>query len=245
MTSTHPRRPRARRRGALVGGLVLAAIAVPLPAHAAPSAAAATVDALPSVGIGAEITVTVAVTGVVDLYAYDMAVRYDPDLVAFVSGSVVTPDGGFADESDDGAGTVVVRHTRLGSSPGLEDDVTLAMLTFTAVAGGEAAFVLPTATLVGADLETALLTDAASATTTIAPAASPTSPPAGAEPAPRPTADPTGPRGGVGASGGASGADSTGALALTGAGIAGLVGAALLAVTVGVLLARRRAVASR
>jgi len=246
-----PSHGRLRRRAALVGGLALAAAAVFAPAHAAPSVTDVELSAPATVEVGAEITVTVAATGVVDLYAYDVAVSYDPDLVAFVADSAVTPGGGFAEASDDPSGTVAVAHTRLGTSPGLEGDVTLATLTFTAVADGDAAFAVPAATLVGADAEQASLTDAAAATTTITAVAVPTDPPTDV-----PTDGPTTPAdGGTTAPGddgasdpSSSPADSSGgSLATTGASIAWVAGAALLAVAAGVvvLLVRRRAVTSR
>lgn len=246
MTRPVPRR-RLRARAALVGGLAVAAAALAAPAHAAPSVAQLSLTAPASVEVGAEITVTVAATGAVDLYAYDVAVAYDPDLVELVDGSVVTPDGGFADATDDAAGTVAVTHTRLGTSPGLEGDVTLATLTFTAVSDGAAAFAVPTATLVGADAETATLTDAASATTTVtAVDVPPTQEPTGGATTP-PVEDggttPPGDDGASDSSSSPSGSTSGGALASTGASVAWLVGAALLAVAVGtgILLARRRA----
>ncbi len=108
-TAPRPRRPRRRSRGRRGGPR--------RPAHAAPSVAQVSLTAPASVEVGAEITVTVAATGAGDLYAYDLAVAYDPDLVELVDGSVVTPDGGFADATDDAAGTVAVTHTRLGTSP--------------------------------------------------------------------------------------------------------------------------------
>ncbi|MFB8228572.1 cohesin domain-containing protein [Cellulosimicrobium sp. NPDC055967] len=244
-----PSRRRLGRRAALVGGLAVAATALTAPAHAAPSVSAVALDAPSSVEAGAPITVTVAATGAVDLYAYDLAVSYDPDLVELVEDSAVTPDGGFSDVADDGSGTVAVTHTRLGTSPGLEGDVTLATLTFTAVAGGDAPFAVPTATLVGADGTTASLTDAASATTTVTAVvtAPPTGDPTdGATSAP-PTGDGTTAPGADDASDSPSTSTGSGSLASTGGSVAWLAGAALLAVVVGagILWARRRAVVSR
>lgn len=252
MTHATTRR-RARRRAALAGSLALAASLLAVPAaHAAPTVTEIDVTAPASVDAGAPIEVTVAVSGAVDLYAYDLAVAYDPDLVTYVADSAVTPDGGFSDITDDGAGTVAVAHTRLGSSPGLEGDLTLATLTFTAVAGGDAAFDVPAVTLVGADAVTAPLTDAGSATTTIVPAPVPTDDPTDTPTSPGTTdpgdddsSDPT-PTATSGSGSGSSGG-SGGPLASTGASVAAIVAAALLAVAtgVGVLVARRRAVANR
>jgi len=250
-----PSRRPLRRRAALVAGLALAAAAVTAPAHAAPSVTDVALAAPATVEVGAEVTVTVTGTGALDLYAYDLAVSYDPDLVAFVAGSGTTPDGGFDDVSDDASGTVAVTHTRLGTSPGLEGDVTLATLTFTAVADGDAAFAVPAATLVGADAAQASLTDAASAVTTITAAATPTTPPTDV-PTDVPTDGQSPDDGGTTAPGDddasdssspSTGSGSSGWLASTGASIAWVVAVALLAVAAGVvvLLVRRRAVTSR
>lgn len=244
-----PSRRRLGRRAALVGGLAVAATALTAPAHAAPSVSDVTLDAPSSVEVGAPITVTVAAAGAVDLYAYDLAVSYDPDLVELVEDSVVTPDGGFSDVADDAAGTVSVTHTRLGTSPGLAGDVTLATLTFTAVADGDAPFAVPTATLVGADATTASLTDAAAASTTVTAVVTtpPTDDPTDGTTSPSPTGDGSAAPGADGASDSPSTSAGSGSLASTGASVAWFVGAALLAVAagVGILWARRRAVASR
>jgi hypothetical protein len=251
---THaPTRRRARRRAALAGGLALAASLLAVPAaHAAPTVAELDVTAPASVAAGDSIEVTVAVTGAADLYAFDLAVAYDPDLVTYAADSAVTPDGGFSDVADDGAGTVALAHTRLGSSPGLEGDQTLATLTFTAVAPGDAAFAVPAATLIGADSATADLADAGTATTTITAAPVPTDDPTDTptdpgttDPDDGGTPDPTSTATAGAGSGGSGG--SGGPLASTGASVAAIVAAALLAVAtgVGVLVARRRAVASR
>ncbi|MCB7137439.1 cohesin domain-containing protein [Cellulosimicrobium marinum] len=259
---THaPTRRRARRRATLTGGLALAAglltaVSTGPAALAAPSVAELSVTAPESVEVGDTVEVTVAVTGAVDLYAVDLAVAYDADLVEPVADGATTPDGGFSDVVDDGTGTVAVAHTRLGSSPGLEGDVTLATLTFTAVAAGDATFDVPVVTFVGADSETQTAQDAGTATTAITAAPAPTAAPtdtstdtaAPTDPATTApvtdddtTADPTS------TATAGTGSGTGGPLASTGASVAAIVVAALLAVAtgVGVLVARRRAVASR
>ncbi|WP_435736013.1 cohesin domain-containing protein [Cellulosimicrobium sp. PMB13] len=255
MTHT-PTRRRARRRATLVGGLTLAAsLLTAQVAQAAPSVADVTVDAPATVEAGEPIEVTVAVTGAADLYAYDLAVAYDPELVEYVEDSAVTPDGGFSDATDDGAGTVAVASTRLGTSPGLEGNVTLAALTFTALAAGDAAFDVPVVTLVGTDEETVTLEDAGTANTTITAVPVPTDEPGETTPPTDPgttgptdddaTSDPTSPT--TSGTGGTGGGGTGGPLASTGASVAAIVAGALLAVAtgVGILVARRRAVASR
>jgi len=257
MTHT-PTRRRVRRRATLAGGLALAAgllsaVATGTAAQAAPAVADVTVDAPASVDVGDAVEVTVAVTGAADLFAYDLAVAYDADLVEYVDDSAATPDGGFSDAADDGAGAVAVAYTRLGTSPGLEGDVTLATLTFTAVAAGEAPFDVPAVTLVGTDEETLTLEDAGSATTTITAVEVPTEEPTETTPPTdggttepvddETTSDPTS----TATSGTGAGTGGGGPLASTGASVAVVVVGALLAVAtgVGILVARRRAVASR
>lgn len=255
MTHT-PTRRRARRRATLVGGLTLAAsLLTAQAAQAAPSVTDVTVDAPATVEAGEPVEVTVAVTGAADLYAYDLAVAYDPELVAFVEDSAVTPDGGFSDSTDDGAGTVAVAHTRLGTSPGLEGDVTLATLTFTALTAGDAVFDVPVVTFVGTDEETVTLEDAGAATTTVTAVPVPTDEPGETTPPTDPgttdpadddaTSDPTSPA--TSGAGGTDGGGSGGPLASTGASVAAIVAGAVLAIAtgVGILVARRRAVASR
>ncbi|WP_251151093.1 cohesin domain-containing protein [Cellulosimicrobium sp. Marseille-Q4280] len=259
MTHT-PTRRRARRRATFVGGLTLAAsLLTAQAAQAAPSVADVTVDAPATVEAGEPVEVTVAVTGAADVYAYDLAVAYDPELVEYVEDSAVTPDGGFSDATDDGAGTVAVAHTRLGTSPGLDGDVTLATLTFTALAAGDAIFDVPVVTFVGTDEETVTLEDAGTATTTVTAVPVPTDEPGETTPPTDPgttdpgttptdddaTSDPTSPA--TSGTGGTGGGGPGGPLASTGASVAAIVAGAVLAIAtgVGILVARRRAVASR
>lgn len=89
------------------------------------------------VSVGETVTVTAAATGLVDAYAYELDISYDPALLAYVDGSAVAPAGGFDSASDDGSSVAVVA-SRLGTSPGLVGDQVLVTLTFTAVAAGDA-----------------------------------------------------------------------------------------------------------
>jgi LPXTG-motif cell wall-anchored protein len=144
-----PENSPARIPRILIPSATLAAAALVILGTAAPASAAEglaydtlTVSAEPlEVSVGQTVTVTAAATGLVDAYAYDLDISYDPALLAFVDSSEVTPDGGFGSASDDGSSVAVVA-TRLGTSPGLAGDQTLVTLTFTALAAGDAEIAL-------------------------------------------------------------------------------------------------------
>ena len=141
MPEKHP----ARLPRTLAAGLTLAASVALLLGTASTAAAAEgaaydsiTITAAPlTVAVGDSVTVTASATGLVDAYAYDLDLAYDPALLTFVADSDVTPAGGFATATDEG-GRVSVVATRLGTSPGLTGDQVLVTLTFTAIAPGTA-----------------------------------------------------------------------------------------------------------
>lgn len=139
-----PEKPPARVPRTLAASLTLAASAILLIGTANPAAAdgpgydTLTITAAPaSVSVGDTVTVTASATGLVDAYAYDLDIEYDPALLSFTAGSELLPAGGFGTATDDGARVSVVA-TRLGTSPGLTGDQTLVTLTFTAIAPGQA-----------------------------------------------------------------------------------------------------------
>lgn len=146
--------PPARIPRPLLAALSISVAALlPLGAAAPASAAAVPDDTLvltaepESVSVGDTVTVTVAATGLTDLYAYDLDVAADPDLLAFVAGSGTTPAGGFGAATGE-AGTVSVVATRLGTSPGLVGEQTLVTLSFTALTAGTAEISLAGGSLV-------------------------------------------------------------------------------------------------
>lgn len=107
--------------------------------------------------VGDTVTVTVTAEDVTDLYAYDLRLAYDADLLDYVDGSADTDlTGSTYGLEDDGQLEVV--HTKLGTSPSATGAVTLAEVTLTAVGIGPV-------TVSAATLET-VTTDRASATTT-------------------------------------------------------------------------------
>lgn len=146
--------PPARTPRSLLAALSIGVAALlPLGAAAPASAAVVPEDSLvltaepASVSVGDAVTVTVAATGLTDLYAYDLHIAVDPELLAFVAGSGTTPAGGFGSATGQ-SGTVSVVATRLGTSPGLVGDQTLVTLSFTALAAGTAEISLAGGTLV-------------------------------------------------------------------------------------------------
>jgi len=183
---------------------------------------------------GDTVTVSIPVDASTDLYAYDLAVTFDPALLDFDDASATFPAGGH-DTVTENAGTVYLTHTRLGSSPGLEGAQTLATFTFTALGGGSATIELADAAFVDSTggvirLETPV---GATIAVTAAPVPTPT-PTASATPTPTASSSATpAPAAAASRPLASTGSDLTGVL------IAGSVAAALLALGV-VLVIRRR-----
>lgn len=90
------------------------------------------------VEIGDEVTVTVTADAATDLYAYDLAVDFDPSVLEYVDGSATTDVSGatYEDASDAATGEVSLVHTKLGTSPAAGGATTLTTMTFRAVAEG-------------------------------------------------------------------------------------------------------------
>lgn len=138
---------RLRRLRAFASGVAFTAATLLALGTASPASAVvvpdpydtATLTATPtSVSAGDRITVSAVFTGLVDAYAYELDIAYDPELLAFVAGSEVLPAGGFGSATDSGS-EIAVAATRLGTSPGLTGTQTLVTLTFTALEAGDAA----------------------------------------------------------------------------------------------------------
>lgn len=130
--------------GALGLGVAVSAPSTASPDATGPSLAPAAVAGYrvtassPEVAVGDAVTVTVEAQDVEDLYAYELAVEFDPDVLSYVPDSAATDVSGSTYEIvRDGELDVV--HTKLGSSPASSGEVDLASLTFTAVAPGAGA----------------------------------------------------------------------------------------------------------
>ena len=167
MSDTHRvpiRRPRARAAALILAPLVVvggAALAAPA-AVAAPATAAVSIDVAPVATEGQTLEVRASAAGLTDLYAYSLTFTYDPELLKFDANSWTAPEGGFSVESD-GAGTVVLTDTRLGTSPGLAGEAELGGFSFTVIDGGAAEIAISSATLVDPNAQVTELNDAAEA----------------------------------------------------------------------------------
>lgn len=106
----------------------------------------------PEVEIGDEVTVTVTTDDASDLYAFDLSLGFDPDVLAYVGGSATTDLSGATYDAVSGPGSVDVVHSTLGSSPTTSGPATLATITFRAVGEGEAAITADLLDQVAGDL---------------------------------------------------------------------------------------------
>ncbi|WP_407358943.1 cohesin domain-containing protein [Microbacterium sp. LTA6] len=191
----------------------------------------------PKVSVGETITVTVAAESLVDAYAYELTIGFDPALLALVDGSEVFPVGGFSSATlADGVLSAVA--TRLGTSPGLSGAQSLVTLTFTALAPGDAAVTLLSGTLV----------DSAGASADVEPGADTSTVISGADDGGGTDPGSGGGTGGSGSNGSTPPPAETDPLASTGAEAAPWIVAAALALAAAaggiVLILRRRSVKS-
>lgn len=154
-----------RRKGA--ASVLAAAVSVAAALMGTPAATAApppafdrvTITADNSAVVGDSVTVTIAATGLVDAYAYEFTVGYDPSTLAFDPASPVYPPGGFGSAAPR-AGAVTFTATRLGTSPGLSGDRMLVTFHLSALTPGEASV----------SLTDGLMVDSALVATTVTPA---------------------------------------------------------------------------
>jgi LPXTG-motif cell wall-anchored protein len=222
----------AAATGVVGFGLVFAAAG---PAAAAPTVASVVVDAPATEVAGQTFTVSIDLTSVTDVYAYDLALSYDPAVVSYVAGSATAPAGGF-DTVNATSGVVELIHTRLGSSPALQGDLTLTA-DFTASGVGTTAFVVSSISLIDPAQAATTQTNAATDATIVTAAAT-------SSPTPSPSA---GTGGGSGSGAGSTPAGSSSvtdpSLASTGQDAVPFVvigGILLVLGALAVVLARRR-----
>lgn len=143
MTKTMKRRGTI---GVVSGALLVGALAMS-PAQAEGPSFEVT-SSKPTVGIGDQVTITVAAENVQDVYAYRFALDYDETRLAYVPDSASTDITGSTYASLSG-GDLSVLHTKLGTSPAASGDITLVSATFTALKPGSAAVSVPSLELVG------------------------------------------------------------------------------------------------
>jgi hypothetical protein len=187
-TSPHPL-PRTTPHRAVPRLLAAAAAAVWLlpaaPALADPVIGSIVVDAPDTATVGEEFSVVVSAEGLEDLYSYEVTLAYDPSLLSVDESSTSTPAGGFADtEAEAADGALVIRGTRLGTSPGLSGDQDLATVSLTASSAGAASLALVSMTAIDSQGEAVDLRDLDAAAITIAAAQG-----GGGSPSPTPSPD--------------------------------------------------------
>ncbi|MFJ6533261.1 cohesin domain-containing protein [Microbacterium sp. NPDC091662] len=236
------RRLRPHSTGIVIAAMAFLAFGAASPASAATGQVAydtVSLSGTPSaVKVGDTVTVSAVFTGLVDAYAYELDIAYDPELLAFVADSELLPAGGFASTGDSGT-EIAVTATRLGTSPGLTGTQTLVTLRFTALDEGDAAIAISSGRIVGSDAQTATIDpDGTGASTTVEISAVDTAEPGSGVDGSEGTGPGSGPRSGTG-----SGTTADGSLAGTGTDAAPwlILGAgAVAAIAAGVVIALRR-----
>ncbi|RLP75540.1 hypothetical protein D9V32_08650 [Mycetocola tolaasinivorans] len=135
------------RAGILTGVLALTGVlGFAGPAIAAPAVPTVTLTAPESVTAGDPVPVTIHLTGVSDTFALQAGLAADPALLTADEHGVNGPTGGFTSARVTATGEDIV-HTRLGSSPALNGDITLTA-RLTAAGSGTATIALSSLTLV-------------------------------------------------------------------------------------------------
>ncbi|WP_166390958.1 amidase family protein [Nocardioides ochotonae] len=114
------------------------------------------------IAVGETVTVTVTADAASDLYAYDLALDFDPEVLAYVEGSAGTDNTGATYAAADD-GTLHVVHTELGGSPASEGTVVLAQASFTAVGAGATEVLASAVEQVSTELAETSATDLGSA----------------------------------------------------------------------------------
>lgn len=246
--------PAPTRRRPALSRLVVAGAAAALAsvvafassAHATLLESGVSVTAPTTVTVGDDVDVTIELDDAADLFAYSITLTIDPTLLAVDPDSLTGPDGGFTSIDLDGS-TVTIVHTRLGTSPGLTGPVTLASLTFTALASGPATIAVPLVEQLDSETQSTTLSDAAEATTTIEPADDTSTPTPTPSTTPTPDLVDDGDSEAVGGTGSGTGTTG-GALTATGANsgaIVAMVLAAIALIVSGTLALRRRRAVTR
>jgi len=233
MTDSTLARPRHRRAALMAGAVAISLSLVgAAPAFAAPSLTSVTLELTPSpVTVGETVTATATLVATADVFAYEVVFSFNDDLFEYVDDSATGPAGGF-DAVTEGAGTVTLTHTRLGTSPSLAGDIELTA-DFAAIGDGDTSIDISLVTLVDSESASTPITEPASTDIVVEPDVT-----ANPSPSPSPSSS-TAP----------TGDDDGGPLAFTGSTIAGniaiIVAAALAALALGVVLVRRRMTSTR
>jgi hypothetical protein len=137
----------------------------PAPAPAGDPTYSVTASA-PTVKVGDTVEVTVAASNLADLYAYDLALRFDPRTFVYVNGSAVAGTSGTT-VANELRGSLRLVHTRLGTSPPASGDTTLATVTLRAIGARQTTVDATSLVSVAADLETTTTPGVGSAEITV------------------------------------------------------------------------------
>jgi hypothetical protein len=114
--------------------------------------------------MGDTVDVTVATSDATNLYAFDLALGFDPRSFVYVKHSAVPGTSGTTVD-DNGRGAVRLVHTRLGTSPAASGD--LATVTLRAVGRGKTSVDARSLVSVATSLETTTTADLGSAEITV------------------------------------------------------------------------------
>ncbi|WP_158685460.1 cohesin domain-containing protein [Microbacterium halophytorum] len=145
-----------RRRAAAVAVGIAAAGAALLgsgPALAAPAQVGAVELSAPATGeVGEVVDVAIEATGAADVYAAEFALAFDDEVLKYIPDSAVFLDGGYGAANEE-SGAAQLAYTRLGSSPGVSGDATVATVSFEVMGAGDATVSIDGGTLVGTEGE--------------------------------------------------------------------------------------------
>ena len=122
-----------------------------------PAAVISISPASQSVALGNQAVLDVAITGAVDLYAFQFDIAFDPSLLAALlvtQGTLLAGSGGFVPGTIDNlAGTVsFTADTLSGFVPGISGDGTLGQLLFSTLAAGVSPITLSNVVLLDSNL---------------------------------------------------------------------------------------------
>jgi len=148
----------------LVPSALLAAfvcIAVMADAAATPVPVVSVHTSTPTVGIGDSVVVNVEISGVTDLFGFQLDLAFDPMLLSFTGGAstegAFLPSGGatfFTGGTYDGVGAVTnTFDTLISAVPGVTGSGVLATFDFTAIAAGVSALTVGSVILVDSNLD--------------------------------------------------------------------------------------------
>jgi hypothetical protein len=176
----------ARKWLILCSTLLLLLLVLPAAAFAAESPVTSIVVSDNQPSLGKSVQVTVKADHVSDLYAFELAVYYDPALLEYQTGSEKTELKGFAvpvKQSEAGGHHLVFAHTKTGSTASVNGAADLVTFTFVAKQASNTAITIKDVKLIDSKLTQTLVTTPSTASITIAgggggPAPTPTPAPA-------------------------------------------------------------------